>query len=523
MPTSQIKAIGCRNGKRLVEYVTRSGKLYSEAVDGRPVDRVVGVGISSDREGAKKAIDDLREARKVAGLRDLKDTEAWHFVQSFDPTFLDETKAEDVQKAHILGLELARKLEERYRRPILMATHTDAKGEHVHNHFVMLRTGTDGKALRTDRALLEVAKELNDKTLAEYGIKQDQAIDRAPEKWQLKSKNKPLKYVKNQVQLALLDAKKHGKTRSISPWEGKGKKAFGYYKNKDKLAQTFQKYNLQLVQRGQRKEVGFRIIDPGQVPEAGDSPVRVPEILPQEYVKKQVKAAVWDAQSKGLELAVAPWDKDKKRTFEDTPDAQAFDQILAEHNLELYRWRQNRIGFKIRDTDKAERDGVSWLWATAEGEFRIRTDHFSDRTLGAAYSAESVRDAVNGTITLKDLQKASEAQKLNHMAKRSGIRSATRQVAEARQRRYRELQRGWVKPGPVKPVTASQKASKRREAAGQEETSEALEALKKAKVSDAVRKRAAALVAGGADVGAAIKAAQVEEQRRREIWRGLGR
>lgn len=434
MPTSQIKAIGCRNGKRLVEYVTRSGKLYSEAVDGRSVDRVAGVGISSDREGAKKAIDDLREARKVAGLRDLKDTEAWHFVQSFDPTFLDETKAEDVQKAHILGLELAKKLEERYRRPILMATHTDAKGEHVHNHFIMLRTGTDGKALRTDRALLEVTKELNDATLAAYGIKQDQAIDRTPEKW--------------------------------------------------------------------RKHNG---------------------ILPQEYVKKQVKAAVWDAQSKGLELAVAPWDKAKKRTFEDTPDAQAFDQILADHNLELYRWRKNRVGYRIRDRKKAEAAGADWTYMTADGTIHTRSDHYSDRTLGSAYSAESVARVVSGSLTLEGLQKASEAQNLAHRAKRSGIRSSARQVAEDRQRRYRELQRGWVKPGPVKPVTASQKAAKRREAAGQEETSEALEALKKAKVSDAVRKRAAALVAGGADVSAAIKAAQVEEQRRREIFRGLGR
>ena len=52
---------------------------------------------------------------------------------------------------------------------------------------------------------------------------------------------------------------------------------------------------------------------------------------------------------------------------------------------------------------------------------------------------------------------------------------------------------------------------------------EALQALERAKVSDSVRKAAAALVAAGADVGAALKQAQAEEARSRQTWRGLER
>lgn len=435
MPTSVIKAIGCKPGPVEVEYVTRSGKLYSEAVSGYPVGRVAGVGMPDDREGAKQVLLALRETREAAGKKPLKGTEVWHFVQSFDPATFDETKAEDVQKASALGLELAKRLSERYNRPIFMATHSDAKGGHVHNHFLLARTGATGEALHTDAALLEVTKELNDEVMTEAGIQQDRAIDRAPEKW--------------------------------------------------------------------RKHDG---------------------LLPQDYVKKQVKAAVWDAQSKALELAVAPWDKDKKRTFEDTPDAQAFDQILAEHNLEVYRWRKNRIGYRIRDRKKAEAAGVDWTYTTADGVIHTRSDHYSDRTLGSAYSAESVAGVVSGSLTLEGLHKASEAQKLTRMAKRSGIRSSARLAAESRQKRVRDLQRGWVKPGSAKPLTASQKAVKRRQVQrDQADAVEALQALERAKVSDSVRKAAAALVAAGADVGAALKQAQAEEARSRQTWRGLGR
>lgn len=433
MPTSVIKAIGCKPGPVEVEYVTRSGKLYSEAVSGYPVGRVAGVGMPDDREGAKQVLLALRETREAAGKKPLKGTEVWHFVQSFDPAVFDETKAEDVQKASALGLELAKRLSERYNRPVFMATHSDAKGGHVHNHFLLARTGLDGKALHTDAALLEVTKELNDEVMTEAGIQQDRAIDRAPEKW--------------------------------------------------------------------RKHDG---------------------ILPQDYVKKQVKAAVWDAQSKALELTVAPWDKDKKRTFEDTPDAKAFDQLLAEHNLEVYRWRKNRIGFRIRDQKKAEADGVDWTYTTADGVIHTRSDHYSDRTLGSAYSAESVAKVVSGTLTLESLQKASEAQNLAHRAKRSGIRSSARLAAESRQKRVRDLQRGWVRP--QKPLTGSQKAVKRRQVQrDQADAVEALQALERAKVSDSVRKAAAALVAAGADVGAALKQAQAEEARSRQTWRGLDR
>lgn len=433
MPTSVIKAIGCRNSLSLTEYVTRSGKLYTEAVAGWPVDRVQGVGMPSDRGGAKEAFLSLRQAREDADLEPLRGTDAWHFVQSFDPTVLDETNPADVQRATALGVELAKRLSNRYSRPVLVATHSDADGQHVHNHFVMARIGSDGKALRTDAALLEVTKELNDQVMAEGGIQQDRAIDRAPEKW--------------------------------------------------------------------RKHDG---------------------LLPQDYVKRQLSSAVSTAKSEGLVLTIAAWDKKKKVTFEENEDCHKFNQILADNNLELYRWRKNRIGFRIRDRKKAEAAGVDWTYTTADGMIHTRSDHYSDRTLGSAYSAENVAKVVSGTLTLEGLQKASEAQNLAHRAKRSGIRSSARRAAESRQKRVRDLQRGWVRP--QKPLTGSQKAVKRRQVQrDQADAVEALQALERAKVSDSVRKAAAALVAAGADVGAALKQAQAEEARSRQTWRGRDR
>ena len=97
-------------------------------------------------------------------LTDLQDknrrTQCLHIIQSWHPKELDKNNPQDLAKAHFAGTQLAKSLAPDSK--FLVATHTDSKAGHVHNHLVIVNDEqTTGLAPRVARNWHAV-KKVND-------------------------------------------------------------------------------------------------------------------------------------------------------------------------------------------------------------------------------------------------------------------------------------------------------------------------------------------------------------------------
>lgn len=73
---------------------------------------------------------------RVHGAATERKNEAFLITQSFSPEEFSSDSESDVTRVHGAGMELAQKMAPN--SPYFVATHTDAKGGHVHNHIVVL-------------------------------------------------------------------------------------------------------------------------------------------------------------------------------------------------------------------------------------------------------------------------------------------------------------------------------------------------------------------------------------------------
>lgn len=89
-------------------------------------------------------------------------------IQSFHPDELSADDPFDVQLAHLAGLELARRLAPN--TDVVVATHTDSKSGHLHNHIIYANhdrvTGTTPRNVRNFHAVSRV----NDEVMRDLGL-----------------------------------------------------------------------------------------------------------------------------------------------------------------------------------------------------------------------------------------------------------------------------------------------------------------------------------------------------------------
>lgn len=91
------------------------------------------------------------------------------FIQSWSVDELDKNNPEDVQRAHDLGAETARRLAPN--SPFLVATHIDSDGGCVHNHIIILNHDhLTGKAAPKSAGNFHNVKRVNDELMNEVGM-----------------------------------------------------------------------------------------------------------------------------------------------------------------------------------------------------------------------------------------------------------------------------------------------------------------------------------------------------------------
>lgn len=91
------------------------------------------------------------------------------YIQSWSPDELDINNPEDVQKAHDLGAETARRLAPN--SPFIVATHVDSNGGCVHNHIVILNHDhLTGLAAPKQAGNFHNVKRVNDELMNEVGM-----------------------------------------------------------------------------------------------------------------------------------------------------------------------------------------------------------------------------------------------------------------------------------------------------------------------------------------------------------------
>lgn len=122
-------------------------------------------GLRQDEWAGLDFIDEGNELLRPHGHRSNK---CLTYVQSFSEE-LDKDNPEDVQKAHDLGVETARRLAPN--SPFLVATHIDSKGGYVHNHIIILNHDyLTEKAAPKEAGNFHNVKRVNDELMDEVGM-----------------------------------------------------------------------------------------------------------------------------------------------------------------------------------------------------------------------------------------------------------------------------------------------------------------------------------------------------------------
>ncbi|MGV0333390.1 relaxase/mobilization nuclease domain-containing protein [Corynebacterium kroppenstedtii] len=117
----------------------------------------------------------MQAVRDVKSGRTKRSNEALVLVQSWHPDVLNKDNPEDVELAHVAGVELARELISS--SDFLVATHLDGKSGHVHNHIVIANHNFGTGKTPKDAGKWHRLKLLNDKVSKQLGLaKREQDI-----------------------------------------------------------------------------------------------------------------------------------------------------------------------------------------------------------------------------------------------------------------------------------------------------------------------------------------------------------
>ena len=114
-------------------------------------------------------VDFIDEGNELLKPHTQRSNKCLTFVQSWSVDELDKDNPEDVQRAHALGAETARRLAPN--SPFLVATHIDSDGGCVHNRIIILNHDhLTAKAAPKQAGNFHNVKRVNDELMAEVGL-----------------------------------------------------------------------------------------------------------------------------------------------------------------------------------------------------------------------------------------------------------------------------------------------------------------------------------------------------------------
>lgn len=113
-------------------------------------------------------LDFIDEGNELLRPHSHRSNKCLTYVQSWSEE-LDKDNPKDVQKAHDMGVETARRLAPN--SPCIVATHIDSKGGYVHNHIVILNHDyLTGLAAPKEAGNFHNVKRVNDELMKEVGM-----------------------------------------------------------------------------------------------------------------------------------------------------------------------------------------------------------------------------------------------------------------------------------------------------------------------------------------------------------------
>lgn len=131
-------------------------------------EQVTAVSAEGLRQDEWAGLDFIDEGNELLRPHTQRSNKCLTYVQSWSEE-LDKDNPEDVQKAHDLGVETARRLAPN--SPCIVATHIDSKGGYVHNHIIILNHDyLTGKAAPKQAGNFHNVKRVNDKLMDEVGM-----------------------------------------------------------------------------------------------------------------------------------------------------------------------------------------------------------------------------------------------------------------------------------------------------------------------------------------------------------------
>lgn len=119
----------------------------------------------SSKDGVKGF---LRDGRNLVRHKNNRRVVAYNLIQSFPKSEFNVKNKSDVEFANDLGVELAHRLFKD--SEILVVTHTDSAGKHVHNHIIVLNDClSTGKAIDKNRSV-KALRACNDDLMRDYNL-----------------------------------------------------------------------------------------------------------------------------------------------------------------------------------------------------------------------------------------------------------------------------------------------------------------------------------------------------------------
>lgn len=132
-------------------------------------EQVTAVSAEGLRQDEWAGLDFIDEGNELLRPHTQRSNKCLTYIQSWPTDEFDKNNPKDVQRAHDLGVETARRLAPN--SPFIVATHTDSDGGCVHNHIIILNHDyLTGKAAPKQAGNFHNVKRVNDKLMHEVGM-----------------------------------------------------------------------------------------------------------------------------------------------------------------------------------------------------------------------------------------------------------------------------------------------------------------------------------------------------------------
>ncbi|PLA11763.1 relaxase/mobilization nuclease domain-containing protein [Corynebacterium riegelii] len=132
-------------------------------------EQVTAVSAEGLRRDEWAGLDFIDEGNELLRPHTQRSNKCLTYIQSWPTDEFDKNNPKDVQRAHDLGVETARRLAPN--SPFIVATHTDSAGGCVHNHIIILNHDyLTGKAAPKQAGNFHNVKRVNDELMDEVGM-----------------------------------------------------------------------------------------------------------------------------------------------------------------------------------------------------------------------------------------------------------------------------------------------------------------------------------------------------------------